>query len=152
MRLVFPVAAQSEVRWPVAVGASLPALHILLVDDDPMLLNSLQHALQAEGHRVTAADGGQRGIDEFLAAHRRGESFAAVITDLGMPNVNGRAVAAAIKAANRNIPVILLTGWGQRFNEERELPEHVDRVLGKPPRLSELRTALAELTGNPVAA
>lgn len=42
--------------------------------------------------------------------------------------------------------MILLTGWGQRLSKEPELPENVDRVLGKPPRLSELRAALGELT------
>jgi CheY-like chemotaxis protein len=70
-----------------------------------------------------------------------------VITDLGMPNVDGRTVAAAIKAAAPDTPVILLTGWGQRMQGDGELPEHIDRVLSKPPRLPELRAALAELVG-----
>jgi CheY-like chemotaxis protein len=62
-----------------------------------------------------------------------------------MPNVDGRKVAAAIKSAAPTTPVILLTGWGQRIKAENDLPEHVDRVLGKPPKLTELRAALAEL-------
>jgi DNA-binding response OmpR family regulator len=123
--------------------ARLTPVRILLVDDDPLLLKSLRDVLHAEGHAVTAADGGQRGIEEFMAARERGESFAVVITDLGMPNVNGRAVAAAIKAVSREVAVILLTGWGQRLNDESELPENVDCLLGKPPRLAELRAALA---------
>jgi CheY-like chemotaxis protein len=145
IRLIFPAAAQSEVRQPAAAALPVPSLRVLLVDDDPLVLRSLRDALQSEGHSVTTADGGQSGIEAFLAARDRGEPFAVVISDLGMPNVNGRAVAAAVKSASRRVPVILLTGWGQRMNGERELPEHVDRVLGKPPRLSELRTALAEL-------
>ena len=40
--------------------------------------------------------------------------------------------------------VILLTGWGQRLMADGEVPAHVDRVLSKPPKLRELRTALAE--------
>jgi hypothetical protein len=44
-------------------------------------------------------------------------------------------------------PVILLTGWGQRIVAEGDLPVHVDRVLGKPPKLSELREALAACCG-----
>jgi hypothetical protein len=43
--------------------------------------------------------------------------------------------------------VILLTGWGRRLIAENDVPACVDRVLSKPPRLIELRTALAELTG-----
>ena len=41
--------------------------------------------------------------------------------------------------------MILLTGWGQRLIAENDIPAHVDRVLSKPPRLHELRAALAEL-------
>ena len=74
---------------------------------------------------------------------QRGESFAAVITDLGMPYVDGRRVAAAIKAAAPTTPVILLTGWGQHLEAEGDVPLHVDRVLSKPPKLRELREALA---------
>jgi hypothetical protein len=42
-------------------------------------------------------------------------------------------------------PVILLTGWGQRLVAANDIPPHVDKVLSKPPRLSELRAALSEL-------
>jgi CheY-like chemotaxis protein len=77
---------------------------------------------------------------------KSGNPFALVITDLGMPHVDGRRVAAAVKAASSSTPVILLTGWGQRLVAENDIPPHVNRVLNKPPRLSELRHALAELT------
>jgi CheY-like chemotaxis protein len=104
---------------------------------------SLRDILEGDGHAITATDGGQAGIDAFLAAEQRGEPFAAVITDLGMPRVDGRKVAAAVKAASPLTPVILLTGWGQRLVAEGDIPAHVDYVLGKPPRLRELREALA---------
>jgi len=122
-------------------------LRILLVDDDPMLMQSLQDILTEDGHVITPAAGGQAGIDAFSAACRSGGIYDLVITDLGMPAVDGRKVAASIKALSRDTPVILLTGWGQRLIEEHDLPPHVDRVLSKPPRLPELRAAFAELTG-----
>lgn len=64
-----------------------------------------------------------------------------------MPNVDGRQVAAAVKAVEPHRPVILMTGWGHRLRAEDEIPEFVDRVLGKPPKLQDLRDALAELSG-----
>ena len=67
------------------------------------------------------------------------------MTDLGMPNVDDRAVAAAVKSLSPSIPVIMLTGWGARMRADNELPQYVDRVLGKPPRLAELRAALTDL-------
>ena len=73
-----------------------------------------------------------------------------VITDLGMPYVDGRKVASAIKGASSSTPVILLTGWGQRLAVEGDVPEHVDRILSKPPKLRELREALVQLCAPPV--
>jgi PAS domain S-box-containing protein len=146
MRLSFLEATKSVFRQAHEVALPLKRMRILVVDDDPMLLKSLRDTLGGDGHSITVADGGQAGIDAFAAAERRGERFAAVITDLGMPYVDGRRVAAAIKEMSAVTPVILLTGWGHRLKEDNELPEHVDRVLAKPPKLDELRAALAETT------
>ncbi len=69
-----------------------------------------------------------------------------VITDLGMPYVDGRKVAGAVKQAAAATPVILLTGWGRGLIADGEVPPHVDRILGKPPKVNELRATLAQLT------
>ena len=108
--------------------------------------STLRDTLANDGHHITTANGGQAGLAAFVAAQQHGEPFTVVITDLGMPSMDGRQVAAAIKAAAPATPVLLLTGWGQRLADERDTPPHVDRVLSKPPRLRELRAALAELT------
>ena len=129
-----------------------PRLRILSVDDDPLLIKSLRDALEADGHAVVTANGGQEGIDAFRAAEKADEHFAVVITDLGMPYVDGRKVASAIKNDSPATPVILLTGWGQRLIAEGDIPPHVDRVLNKPPKLKELRAALAELAGSVASA
>ena len=118
--------------------------NILIVDDDPLLIKSLRDALETDGHVVTPANGGQAGIDTFEKAKAAGEVFDVVITDLGMPNVDGRRVAVAIKQASHSTPVIMLTGWGQRLNTEGDIPPGVDKVLSKPPKLRELREALAQ--------
>jgi signal transduction histidine kinase len=123
------------------------SLRVLLVDDDPSLIESLRSALQDEGHKVTAAGGGQAGIDAFRDAQKAGKLFDVVITDLGMPYVDGRQVVASIRSMSPGTPIILLTGWGQHVANESEKPPQVDRLLGKPPRIRELRTALSELTG-----
>jgi hypothetical protein len=48
--------------------------------------------------------------------------------------------------------VLLLTGWGQRLMADGDIPAHVDRVLGKPPKLRELREALAGCLTNRASA
>jgi CheY-like chemotaxis protein len=119
------------------------ALRILVVDDDPLLLKSLRDALEGDGHTIVTANGGQDGIDLFRSALQEAQAFDAVMTDLGMPYVDGRQVAGFVKAASPSTPVILLTGWGQRLMTEGDLPEHVDILLSKPPKLRELREAPA---------
>jgi signal transduction histidine kinase/ActR/RegA family two-component response regulator len=147
VRLIFPAYTSSVVSTTQLTRPNLVTrrLRILLVDDDPLLIKSLQDTLQEDGHVITATPGGQAGIDAFAAAHQRGEGFDVVITDLGMPNVDGRKVASAVKATASTTPVILLTGWGQRMIAESDTPPCVDKVLSKPPRLQDLRAALAEL-------
>jgi CheY-like chemotaxis protein len=66
-----------------------------------------------------------------------------VMTDLGMPYVDGRKVAAAVKTAAPATPVILLTGWGQSLLAEGDTPPFVDRLLSKPPKMADLRETLA---------
>ena len=145
MRLIFPGVADGVKQVPAACGPALPPVRrrILLVDDDPLLLKSLQEFLEADGHVVVTCNGGQAGIDAFRAAHAP-ELFDLVITDLGMPYVDGRAVAQAVKTVSADTPVILLTGWGKRMSTEGEVPPHVDHILSKPPKLYELRAALAK--------
>jgi len=49
------------------------------------------------------------------------------------------------------MPVVMLTGWGQRLATEGDIPEHVDHLLAKPPKLRDLRATLAQLCGTPAA-
>ena len=135
--------AEADVAEQAARELQATTAAILLVDDDPLLLESLRATLESDGHNVTAADGGQAGIDSFAEVQQRGERFDVVITDLGMPYVDGRRVAAAVKAASPSTPVMLLTGWGQRLVDEGDMPAHVDHVLNKPPKLRDLRAALS---------
>jgi PAS domain S-box-containing protein len=145
--LIFPARTGpgAEASAAYAAPKPLPPLRLLFIDDDPVVLRSLRDTLEREGHTVVTADGGERGIEAFRAAETRGERFSAVVTDLGMPHMDGRKVAAAVKAHSPQVPVLLLTGWGNRLLSESGRPEYVDRVLSKPPRLAELRVALAEL-------
>ncbi|HKX06701.1 MAG TPA: ATP-binding protein [Stellaceae bacterium] len=145
VRLSFPLAAPSATRAETAIPpARFRRLRVLLVDDDPLVLRSLRDILEKDGHMVVLATDGQSGIDRFRAGPARGEAFDAVITDLGMPGIDGRKVASAVKETSPSTPVILLTGWGQRLLSDGGIPPHVDRVLSKPPRLRELRDALAQ--------
>jgi signal transduction histidine kinase/ActR/RegA family two-component response regulator len=143
-RIAFDDASAVSVpdRDTLRVKALAPPQRILLVDDDPVLVRSLCDILEADGHEVFTTSGGEGGIEAFRTAMRGSSPFGLVITDLGMPHVDGRRVAAAVKALSPATPVLMLTGWGQRMLADNDIPPHVDALLSKPPRVAELRAAI----------
>lgn len=143
--MTFPMSQVTETAGQSADSGLLSAapLRILVIDDDPLVLAPIKGTLEADGHVVVTVDDPRRGVELFRAAQRV-EPFSVVVTDLGMPYLDGRAVARAIKETSPMTPVILLTGWGRRLDAEGQAPAHIDCVLGKPPKLRELRAALAQ--------
>ena len=134
-----------EMLAPVVVPRGL---RVLVIDDDPVLLRTLREILEREGHAVVAVSGGQKGVDALTEALTNGQHFSAVITDLGMPQMDGRQLAHAVKRMCPDLPVIMLTGWGERMVEEGDVPADVDLVLSKPPTLRALREALARFSAD----
>jgi CheY-like chemotaxis protein len=143
VRLIFGIAVGKEELIDSPEPDVIAKLRVLVVDDDSLLLKSMCDILSADGHAVVTAGGGQAGINAFVDASDSEAPFNAVITDLGMPYVDGRKVAAAVKSTSPDTPVFLLTGWGNRLIAEGDVPAEVDRILSKPPKLRELREALA---------
>ena len=111
-------------------------LRILLVDDDPALLEVVEDMIDYLGHFCSKTDSGRTAI-EMLAK----ESFDLVITDLGMPDVNGWDVAGFCKRERPDMPVILISGWGAQI-DAREAGERVDAVLAKPFRMEEFEETI----------
>jgi signal transduction histidine kinase/ActR/RegA family two-component response regulator len=102
------------------------AARVLLVDDDPRLLTVLSDTLRSGGHQVTTAANGEEAIATFDPA-----LHDVVITDLGMPKVNGWQVAEHVKTRAPETRVFLLTGWGEGVTAT-EASKYVDQVLAKP--------------------
>ncbi|MDR7148252.1 CheY-like chemotaxis protein/uncharacterized protein YoxC [Hydrogenophaga palleronii] len=123
---------------PAAVG-----LRVLLVDDDPLLLEALTYTVNFDGHAVVCAPDAGEALTQAERAKAAGQPFDLVITDLTMQGMDGLALAEQLKTRGLTRHVILLTGWGSDPLAEGQLPEHIDQVMTKPPRLSALRSALA---------
>ena len=112
---------------------------VLLVDDDPRLVSVLSDLLRSEGHAVTTAGNGEEALGLFdPAAHD------VVITDLGMPTMNGWEVAERVKLRAPATAVFLLTGWGESVSAD-ESSQFVDRVIAKPVKVDSLLAQLVEL-------
>ncbi len=139
-RLVFPVRNNATVAEEERdSGAGIQPMQILCIDDESLLRELLKEMLERDGHDVVVSDNGQSGLDEFRIASERHRPFDLVITDLGMPYLDGRQVAKTIKLQSPRTPVVMLTGWGAFMKEDGSGPQEVDGILSKPPRSRELR-------------
>jgi CheY-like chemotaxis protein len=92
-----------------------------------------------------AASGGKQGLEMFRAATMENQPYDVIITDLGMPDMNGYQVARTIKSESPHTPVIMMTGWGATASDDGDNTPGVDIVVGKPPRLEELNDLLLRM-------
>ena len=148
IRLTFPIRERISptAPAPAAQVKQSRSLLILCIDDEPNVRELLNDCLSSFNHRVTVAANGKHGIELFHAAVLRNQPYEAVITDLGMPEIDGHQVARTIKAESPNTPVVMMTGWGAMMKEEGENAPEVDAVVGKPPHMQELNNLLLRLT------
>ena len=124
-------------------------LHVLLVEDEPLVCQAAATCLRLDGHTVETADNGQEGLEKLSKQHA---AFDVVVTDRAMPQMNGDQLAAAIKQLVPDVPVIMLTGFGEMMSTLGEKPEGVDLIVNKPVTLNLFRDALAKvMSGSSIA-
>ena len=120
-------AEAPKAQAAVAKSEGKSAYRLLLVEDDPEILNILRDMLRLKGHKVVATADGQKALDLIGK-----EKFDLVLTDLGMPSVSGWEIAKRVKEASPETPVVMITGWGAQFEEEDLAGRGVDLMLAKP--------------------
>jgi len=123
----------------VVVGAVAPDVQsrdrVLIIDDDPLMLDTLRGLLGPAGYEVQTAGSGEEGIERY-----RRERFDCVVTDARMRGVSGLIVCRAIKDHDPAAHVVLLTGVEHDPEEIRAAG--VDRVLLKPTRRAHILEAV----------
>jgi len=102
---------------------------ILAIDDDELVLLSLEELLAAEGHAVTTAPGGRLGLE--AAARAR---FDLVLLDLVMPGMSGLEVCRALRATEGygDVPIVMLTAKSTPADREQGLAAGATLFLPKP--------------------
>jgi len=125
----------------VELQEALRPLHILLVDDDPLVRMSVVAQLNSQGHIVETAANGREGLDRFAAGR-----FDLIVTDRAMPEMGGDQLAATIERSAPDTSVIMLTGFGDLMGAKAEQPPGVDAVVSKPVTLDALTQAIRKVT------
>ena len=115
-------------------------MRILVVEDEIKLAQYLHKGLSENGHVVDLAHEGIEG--RRLAV---GGDYDLVLLDLMLPGVDGFGVLAALRAAQRNTPVLMLTARGQLEDRVRGLEQGADDYLVKPFAFSELLARVGAL-------
>jgi signal transduction histidine kinase len=146
-RLTFPPREETE-KKPAAAAPEVEqarSLNLLCIDDDEAIRELLNECLGEFHHRVTVASNGLQALKLFEHAMSIKQPYAAVITDLGMPEMDGKQLARIIKTQSAATPVIMMTGWGTMMVQEGETAPQVDALIGKPPHIGELNSLLHRL-------
>jgi signal transduction histidine kinase len=140
-RLRFPISgAAGATAIPTADAAINRPLHILVVDDQPVLCELLREYLIHDLHSVATADNPLEALKIF-----REDKFDLVITDRVMAEMNGEQLATEIKLLAPRVPVILLTGFGDDAFSREATRRSIDLVVCKPLLRSTLRNAIGEV-------
>jgi PAS domain S-box-containing protein len=125
-------ALQHEDEEPAIPLASRRG-RILVIDDEAPIAQLLEDALGGDGHSVEIANSGEEGLKMAALSE-----YDLVMTDLGMPDMSGWEVAARIREATPELPVILVTGWGTALSAEEVTGSGVAAVVHKPFEIQDL--------------
>ncbi len=113
-------------------------MRLLLVEDDPLLRESLTLALRHAGYKVDAAVDGVA-ADAALTTK---EAYSVVVLDLGLPRMEGLQVLSALRARRDSTPVLILTAMDEVDTKVRALDRGADDYLVKPFSIAELEARL----------
>ncbi len=128
----------------VAVPARIPAAErtVLLVDDEPQLVEMVEKQLQDLGFSVISTTDPRQALERFSTEADR---IDLVVTDQAMPHLTGIDLAKKIFAIRSGVPVLLCTGYSQTVSPEKAKKNGVNEILMKPFLKNDLANALDRL-------
>ena len=118
---------------------------ILLVDDEPMVLEMGADVLKSLGYRVLQAADGLEAVDIF-STHQH--EIALVITDIVMPKLGGMKAAERIRQIQPNVKIIFSTGYDPDSTLTKGILANHETILSKPYRINDLSTAIVKVLHN----
>ena len=113
-------------------------MHILLIEDNPLVAISVSHGLAARGHSVTHAASGREGL-----AQARANGLEAVVLDLILPDMAGEDVLRELRQGQPHLPLVVLSAKQATSDKVACLNAGADDYLTKPFSMDELAARLA---------
>ena len=115
---------------------------ILYVDDEPMQADMVQKFLKPLGYQVDAFTDSTMALQAFIEAPHR---YDMVVTDMFMPKMTGKTMAAEIKKVRADIPIILCTGYGKDAVDPSSIDPMMEGCLIKPFSMNELVSTIRKI-------
>ena len=119
---------------------------VLIIDDEPEIRRNLTVGLTQEDYSVVACPDGLSAIHELQASRDQGVGYDYLVTDIFMPDIDGLKILKVIKNQFPDLPVLVITGFGDERLRLTALSEHNTGYLDKPFEIPDLVGALEELS------
>jgi len=147
-RLSFPATREIKTDDPAPpiIIKEIKA-RVLVIDDDENIRDIVSDMLEYLGHSAELAATGEEGIKLFKSAE-----FDIVITDLGMPGISGWEVTRLCKALKPDIPVVMVSGWGNQIDDEMVRASGLDGIMAKPFEINKIKSMIQETLARSKAA
>jgi signal transduction histidine kinase/CheY-like chemotaxis protein len=138
---LFLTLAEKPVDQDISqVSQQIAPCNILVVDDEEYILEIMKELLTELGHTVTTFSSAPKALEHF-----RKNAFDIVLTDLGMPEMNGLEMAAKLKEIKPDTLVIMMSGWGLNL-DEKSTTNIVDYIINKPFSVEKIIFIISEST------
>jgi DNA-binding NtrC family response regulator len=118
---------------------------ILLVEDEDMIRDIAKEMFQMLGFNVIEAVNGKVALDLY---QKNTEAIVCVVTDMGMPVMDGYALLSELKRLNPNLPVIISSGFGDTVVTSKIAQEDISGLISKPYGFDQLRKVLKSVLGD----
>ena len=135
-----PVTANVESLGEVSVDEASHGGRVVVAEDDDLVRELLVHILTDGGYEVSAACNGLEALS--IIAEKTPDL---VLSDLGMPELDGWGLAEAMKRDHPNVPLGFITGWGATVDPEEVQQAGASLVLAKPFRYEEVLKQVAKV-------
>ena len=123
---------------------------ILIIDDEAEIRRNLTFGLTQEGYSAVACPDGISAIHELDSSREKGIAYDYLVTDIFMPDIDGLKILKVIKNQYPDLPVLVITGYGDVSLEVEAISEKNTGYLDKPFEISDLVKAMEELSpGSP---
>jgi len=125
---------------------------VLIIDDEAEIRRNLTIGLTQEGYSAVACPDGISAIHELNASREKGVAYDYLVTDIFMPDIDGLKILKVIKIQHPDLPVLVITGFGDEALKLTALSELNTGYLDKPFEIPDLVKALEELAPGSTAA